>query len=345
MIEQLRRSAAVERDLNAAEELTPSEQPVRFWELGLDAAVAASIRERAVLAPSPHTEYLRYSVASRKLATLLPDSLLTLLTLFRTHPQAPGALVIKGLPIDPDLVATPGDGGRSNKESFDSEAMQGAIGSFFGDLFSYATEKKGEIIQNIVPVASRELVRSNEGSRADFWLHTENAFFDFRPDYLLLLALRAGFADLATTTMANAREALALISSEHAAILRQSLFQIAAPESFLDSHGHKVWSRPLPVITGDAEHPESRVNFNGVMALTEAAEDALQAWRMAVDHVTVGFVLQPGEMLVIDNRKALHGRKPFNAQFGPKARWLQRAYVRSTLWHGRERSKNRVNLF
>lgn len=318
---------------------------IRFWDIRVDPATAAEVQERAMHTPSPYTEYLYYSIACRKLAMVLPDSLLTVLTLFRTHPQAPGALVVHGLPIDRDLAPTPSDGRRSSKERFVSEAMLGAIGSFFGDLFSYATEKRGEIIQNIVPVANREMTRSNEGSRADFLLHTENAYFEFRPDYLLLLGLRTGDGDLAATTVVNAREALARLAPEHVALLRQPLFRISAPESFLDAHGHRVWTPPLAVISGSDEQPEARVNFNGVMAVTEAASEALQAWQAALDAVKVALILQPGEMLVLDNRKALHGRKPFHAEFGPSARWLQRAYVRSTLWQGRERTRGRNNLF
>src|SRR5689334_4468804 len=109
------------------QEPTATAAPVRVWETSLDAAGADRMLEQAALAPSPYTEYLRYSVAARKLTPLLPDSLLTLLTLFRTHPQAPGALVIKGLPIDPDLCPTPRDGGRAPKAHFVSEAMLGAI--------------------------------------------------------------------------------------------------------------------------------------------------------------------------------------------------------------------------
>jgi len=250
-------------------------------------------------------------------------------------------MVVRGLPLDDDLGPTPADGGRSQKTTFVSEAVLGSIAQLFGDIYSYATEKKGEIIHNIVPVANREHKRSNEGSLADFSFHTENAYFDFRPDYLLLFGLRADEGGKAATTAAYAKSALELLSGPVVETLRRPLFRIAAPES----HGHRIWSKRTPIISGNGQHPEVRVNFNGTIGLTPAAAAALKEFEDALEAVTMKFVLQPGELLIIDNRKAVHGRTAFTPTFGPKARWLQRTYVRSTLWHGRERLGERLNLF
>jgi alpha-ketoglutarate-dependent taurine dioxygenase len=38
--------------------------------------------------------------------------------------------------------------------------------------------------------------------------------------------------------------------------------------------------------------------------------------------------LDPGEILVLDNRRVLHGRKPFRARYDGTDRWLRRAMVR-----------------
>ena len=342
------RSSAVSLSFasNGAQTLSGTGQTrSRFWEVELEPEARAWLGHHAASAPSPHADFLRFSVACCRLTACLPDPLLMALILFRTQAEAPGAMLIKGLPLDFDLAPTPADGGRSDKGTFVSEAVLGTIAHFFGDLYSYATEKKGEIIQNIVPVANRELKRSNEGSFADFLLHTENAYFEFRPDYLLLLGLRADEGGKAATTVAYAKDALGLVSDQVTTTLRMPLYRIAAPDSFLDSHSGRGWSKPTPLISGSPQHPEARVNFNGITALTPAAAMALGAFQEALDAVTMKVVLQPGELLIIDNRKTMHGRTPFKATFGPQARWLQRAYVRSTLWHGREKVAGRPNLF
>ena len=38
-------------------------------------------------------------------------------------------------------------------------------------------------------------------------------------------------------------------------------------------------------------------------------------------------VLEPGDLLVIDNNVAVHGRSPFTARFDGHDRWLQRSFV------------------
>lgn len=316
-----------------------------YWEADVDPKARNWLRRQASTFPSPHEDFLRYSVSCRSLAACLPDQLLLSLTVFRTDPDAPGAMVVRGLPVDGDLGPTPADGGRSGKATFVTEAIIGSIAQLFGDLYSYATEKKGEIVQNIVPVANREHKCSNEGSLADFLLHTENAYFDFRPDYLLLFGLRADEGGKAATTVAYAQSALRSLSDAVVEILQQPLYRIAAPDSFLDAHGRRLWSKATPIISGSAYYPEVRVNFNGTIALTPVAAAALKEFQNALDAVMMKLVLQPGELLIIDNRKAVHGRTAFKATFGPQVRWLQRAYVRATLWHGRERLVGRSNLF
>ena len=316
---------------------------VQIWDFTLAPEASEHLVAQASQSPSPYCDFMHYAIVCRKLVALLPDPLLLLLSLFRTYAKAPGAMIMRGLPIDVPLPPTPSDGGRANKTTFVTEAMLGMIAHIFGEPYSYASEKKGEIVQNIVPVPSKEHMRSNEGSLSDFLLHTENAFFDFRPDYLLLFGLRAG-GSLAATTVVYARDALALLDDVTIRTLSRPLFRISAPESFRAGHDRQVWSPPTPVILGDRDMPESRLNFNGITALTSTAVKALDALQAACSRVMVKICLQPGEMLVIDNRKALHGRTPFAPGFGPEARWLQRAYVRSNLWAGRTFVACRPNL-
>ena len=55
--------------------------------------------------------------------------------------------------------------------------------------------------------------------------------------------------------------------------------------------------------------------------------------------------LRPGDLLIINNRKAVHGRLPFRARFDGKDRWLERAYFRTDLWEGRGELKGSRRLF
>ena len=49
--------------------------------------------------------------------------------------------------------------------------------------------------------------------------------------------------------------------------------------------------------------------------------------RTAIEEIQSGVVLEPGDLLVIDNHVAVHGRSPFTARFDGTDRWLQRTFV------------------
>jgi alpha-ketoglutarate-dependent taurine dioxygenase len=62
----------------------------------------------------------------------------------------------------------------------------------------------------------------------------------------------------------------------------------------------------------------------GVDAEAEAAIGALVT---AIAERHTGAALEPGDLLVVDNSVAVHGRSPFRAHFDGTDRWLQRVFV------------------
>lgn len=48
--------------------------------------------------------------------------------------------------------------------------------------------------------------------------------------------------------------------------------------------------------------------------------------------------LEANDLLIIDNRKAFHGRSSFQSNFGKSSRWLQRVFIKSqNLWELRNK--------
>lgn len=254
---------------------------------------------------------------------------------FRRSLHAPGMLIIRNLPVDQVLPETPPTGGRSpEKRTFLSEASLIGVGSLLGEIYGYNDEKKGELIHNICPVKSSRASQSNEGSEVDFRFHVEAAYFNFRPHFLLLLCLRSDEGVEASTTVAEIKDAIPLLTGRELEVLREPLFRIHAPQSFLKVPGEVRWSDPMPVFQGSDEHPEVRLNFNGMAALSTEADQALESLERALNSPQVrrNIHLEPGSLLIINNRKAVHGRTPFRPRFDGRDRWLQRIYVHSDPW-------------
>jgi L-asparagine oxygenase len=50
-----------------------------------------------------------------------------------------------------------------------------------------------------------------------------------------------------------------------------------------------------------------------------------------VESLRTGVALEAGDLLVVDNAVAVHGRSPYSPRFDGTDRWLQRAFVVSDL--------------
>ncbi|WP_425548181.1 TauD/TfdA family dioxygenase [Bartonella jaculi] len=84
-----------------------------------------------------------------------------------------------------------------------------------------------------------------------------------------------------------------------------------------------------------------------VRATVKKAKEALDHFYEAIKAVSFGIDIQPGRLLYIDNRMALHSRDKFFGSFDSyenPMRWIQRVFVSADLWNHRdvEQIKERV---
>lgn len=212
--------------------------------------------------------------------------------------------------------------------------MIAGVGQTMGNIFSYQFEKKGEMIHNICPVPGKQTSLSNEGSSSDFRYHTEVAFMDYRPQFLSLFCLRGDRDNRAATTIADIRDALPLISNNLMTELRKPQFQIGAPQSFSNGYSNQTKGRTGPVIYGNPKNPEVRLNFNSMIGNNGKAEMALRELEeiLCSPSVMINIKSEPGDLILLDNRKAVHGRTPFQAYFDGQDRWLHRIYIHQDSW-------------
>jgi L-asparagine oxygenase len=60
---------------------------------------------------------------------------------------------------------------------------------------------------------------------------------------------------------------------------------------------------------------------------TDEAQEALDELNNAISQSVQDIVLEQGDLLVIDNRTTVHGRKPFAARYDGTDRWVMRLLV------------------
>jgi alpha-ketoglutarate-dependent taurine dioxygenase len=74
----------------------------------------------------------------------------------------------------------------------------------------------------------------------------------------------------------------------------------------------------------------------------DAADDALRTLSAAVADHAESIVLEPGDLLVVDNHAAVHGRTSFTPRFDGTDRWLQRTFVVEDLAASASERRGRV---
>ncbi|HEU4461950.1 MAG TPA: TauD/TfdA family dioxygenase, partial [Solirubrobacterales bacterium] len=95
------------------------------------------------------------------------------------------------------------------------------------------------------------------------------------------------------------------------------------------NYGEVIWIGPIAVLAGAGERPWLRVDFAETASMDgdEEARSALLALREAAADVAIEVLLEAGDVLVVDNHRAFHGRTPFRARGDGRDRWLLRTYV------------------
>jgi L-asparagine oxygenase len=283
------------------------------------------------LAPgaSPYQDTEEFLLDCEMRADELPRFVRRGLLEFQVRSNSNGVLLLKGLPLDPNLsqIKTPSHAERTPKATFTSERCLAMVGSRLGHLVSYIQEKNGDLFQNLAPVQGSEQIQSSSGSKSRLQFHRETVFHPYAPEYLLLLCLRPDHDLVAETIYASIIHALPLLSAAHRDLLFQPLYQTGIDYSFGNVQTIKGKGPVMPVLYGNREDPFLNYDEDLMEAMTPEAAVALAALQNAIASVYQSIKLSAGDLLCIDNRRTVHGRSPFKPRYDGFDRWLQRSFV------------------
>ena len=271
---------------------------------------------------------------------LLPANLHDSLVDFADAGDRGGALLLRGVPIG-SVPATPQSRHGVTKPDAISEFALLSVARCLGQPVGYLPEHGGALVQNLFPTAATANQQVSTSSTVDLFFHTETAFHPHRPQYLLLLCLRG--EPQARTTLCSVDAVIDEFSASDVAVLRQRRFRTGVDASFGGSKsdpGDTVLLRrtvrslvdrgptsALAVLSGDHERPTLVFDADLMIGTDHESDRVLQKLgRLIVDHAT-SVVLEAGDLLIIDNHRAVHGRSPFPARFDGTDRWLQRTFV------------------
>lgn len=260
----------------------------------------------------------------RQKSSLLPRRVLTLLREFRNDPGSAGYLLLRNVPVvgDIPLPNTPCIPDSCEQKATISTSAITLITLALSEIISYRAEKRGALVQNVVPVPGCETEQSHAGSVL-LELHTENVYHEHFPDFVSLLCVREDLTGVASFCVSSIRHALPLLSIDTVQVLRESRFSSRSPLSFIDV----THLRSHPVLSGDIEDPNLSVDFADTLALDSRAQSALEELHQAFMKTMVYYKLRAGDFVVVDNRITVHGRTSFVPAYDGNDRWLHRVYA------------------
>lgn len=265
-------------------------------------------------------EFLRaVAHAGRTLPAALYDALVD----FVDDGPASGAMLIENMPLG-DLPPTPEDPLLADKADRISEFSLLTVGRMLGRPVGYLPEHGGDVVQNISPTKRNADRQVSTSSKSMLEFHTEAAFHPHRPRYLLLLCLRGDPS--AATTLCSISAVLDTLTPRSRAVLFQPRFTTGIDESYAGGRS-EARSVQRPVLSGDPDNPKLWLDADLMQGTDPVAQEALdELARLVREHAT-GVTLKSGDLLVVDNDVAVHGRTPFKPRFDGTDRWLQRTFV------------------
>ena len=256
-----------------------------------------------------------------------------------------GGILFHGLTVDQEVMGeSPQDAAAFEERSDRDPATEAALlafASFAGEVFAFARQHRGQIIQNVTPVKGHEYDAVGTGSRSLLDWHSEDAFDDAHPQFVGLFCVRG---DERVQTALAPVDRIPLTDEEDA-VLRQPRFMHGIDKA---SGGT---GRPEDGVQGPALYGEDgkrfvRIDMDCAAAVAgdDEAAAALKAFHDGADNAGLYVTLREGDILLFDNRRVMHARTPFEPRYDGTDRWLQRVIISDDLGRSAERRINHYRV-
>lgn len=301
-----------------------------------------NIVETIEISPSDRPEL--YCKKMKELSELIPENIKSeLKKLLGNHPSKQNTIPIIPILIfklnnhllneHQNIPDTPPNNKCKVGEKTILAKIQTLFMSFISNLVSYEAEGYGRIFQDIVPDILMANQQSSVGSNKELEIHTEQAFSKLKPDFLSLSCIRGDSSAL--TYILPLESILLHLDEPDKKLLQQPLWKIGVDYSFKQNGIEFIDGNergPIPIITTninnvDAEQCTLLVFDQDLMiGITEEANDIIKKITNIYYEHRIQHCLQPGEIIIINNNKAVHGRSGFAPKYNGKDRFLIRCF-------------------
>lgn len=213
------------------------------------------------------------------------------------------------------------------------------------ETVSYGSENDGHLFVNLVGMPGPGAFA--EKSKSSMRGHTDAVSFPFNgdddprdgriapsPDLVTLIGLRN--PNGVPTRLMQLRDVMALLSPADVEELKKSQYALRAQRTFRRGTkrtlGTEHFVIDAPVLKDSGSGISVRYSHSNVTPMVSGgpAEQASNNLEACCNQTAKPVVVQPGDILVINNRSALHGRGEVGDDVGGQSRWLLRTYALDT---------------
>jgi len=239
-----------------------------------------------------------------------------------------GFLLIKNVDLTNFVIPeTPTCNNEKIGEKTELARIQSMLISFIGEMISYEAEGYGRLFQDVVPIKSMENVQMSVSSKFELEIHTEQAFSKLKPDILCLGCLKGDINAL--TYILPVKKILECLSSEEIDMLFKPLWKIGVDLSF-KLNGIKFVEGdirgPIPILYGSKEMPTLIFDQDLMEGITPESQNMIKKIVNIYYKCRIEYSLKLGEIILINNNKATHGRSSFIAKYDGTDRFLIRCF-------------------
>ncbi|NDA89605.1 MAG: oxygenase [Alphaproteobacteria bacterium] len=266
---------------------------------------------------------------AKEQAEKLPPRIKNALTNFAEKGSETGFLLIQGIPIQPDTIPKTPEGNQYKLgETTTLAKIQAILVSAIGDMIAYEAECYGNLFQDVVPLRTMEKAQTSLGSNTELEIHTEQAFSKLKPDILSLACLR-GDPD-AFTHIFPVQTILNNLTTEENALLREPLWYTGVDLSFKLNNNEFIdgdLRGPMPIISGSPNDPILIFDQDLMIGTTEESKEMIKKIINIYYQKKIRHNLKQGEIILVDNNRAVHGRSAFKPKYDGEDRFLIRCFA------------------
>jgi L-asparagine oxygenase len=272
-----------------------------------------------------------FCAEARLLSKHIPQNIKASLQSFAKEGSSTGFLLLRELMCNNNtqvqLPQTPPNNTLHVGETTILAKVQAILASAIGEMIAYEAEGEGRLFQDIVPAKSMNNLQTSLSS-VELEIHTEQCFSRFRPDILTLACLRGDYDAL--TYVLPVQTILNHLTKSEIAALRLPLWKTRVDMSF-KLNGEEFLEGdvrgPFPIISGSEQDPQLLFDQDLMFGITQDAEELIEKILNIYYKYREHHNLEAGDIIFIDNNRAVHGRSSFNPRYDGLDRFLTRCFV------------------